>query len=115
MYAVPTRIARGVRLTARFDRGSPDFERRQVVTSGRGETGVSFAGLSRKAGVCARWRQDAILAQGRLQLGRLAAIVDRRSVRCAFAACAAKEARRRWPPPVPECVDFIGDGKCSRL
>jgi len=32
-----------------------------------------------------------------------------------FAACAAKEARRRWPPLVPECIEFIGDGKCSRL
>jgi hypothetical protein len=32
-----------------------------------------------------------------------------------FAACAAKEARRRWPPLVPECVEFIGDGKCGRL
>src|SRR5262249_8224507 len=31
-----------------------------------------------------------------------------------FAACAAKEARRRWPPLVPERVDFIGHGKCSR-
>src|SRR5262245_56116490 len=32
-----------------------------------------------------------------------------------FAACAAKEARRRWPPLQPERVDFIGHGKCSRL
>src|SRR5262249_39928082 len=32
-----------------------------------------------------------------------------------FAACPAKEARRRWPPVVSECVDFIGHGKCSRF
>ena len=32
-----------------------------------------------------------------------------------FIACAAKEARRRWPPPVSERVDLVGHGQGSRL
>src|SRR5262249_56149604 len=91
-------------LTARFDRGSADCERRQVVTSGRAETGVSFARLSRNVGVCARRRQAAILAQGRLQLERLAAIADRRSVRWAFSEwLLASDHRARSSPRTLHC------------
>ncbi len=32
-----------------------------------------------------------------------------------FTARPAKESRCRWPRLVPECVDFIGHSKCSRL
>jgi hypothetical protein len=42
-------------------------------------------------------------------------IIERDDHLADFAARAAKEARRRWPPLVPECVDFIGYGKRSRL
>jgi hypothetical protein len=42
-------------------------------------------------------------------------IIEREDHLADFTACAAKEARRRWPPLMPERVDFIGDGKCSRL
>src|SRR5262249_31406201 len=41
-------------------------------------------------------------------------IIERDDHLADFAACAAKEARRRWPPPVPERVAFIGEGKRSR-
>src|SRR5262245_63024296 len=42
-------------------------------------------------------------------------ILERDDRRADFAACAAKETRRRWPPLQLERVDFIGYGKCSRL
>ena len=32
-----------------------------------------------------------------------------------FTARPAKESRCRWSPLVPECIDLIGHGKCSRL
>src|SRR5262249_1417995 len=42
-------------------------------------------------------------------------IIERDDRRADFTARPAKETRCRWTPLVPERVDFIGDGKCSRL
>jgi hypothetical protein len=42
-------------------------------------------------------------------------IIERGDPMADFAACAAKEARRRWPPSLSERVDFIGHGKYGRL
>ena len=42
-------------------------------------------------------------------------IVKRGDRRADFIARPAKKTRCGWPPLVPECVDFIGHGKRSRL
>src|SRR5262249_60625604 len=42
-------------------------------------------------------------------------ISDRGDHLADFAARPAKETRRRWPPPQPERVDFVGHGKYGRF
>src|SRR5262249_38325128 len=117
------------RLPARFDRCGADCERRQLVTSG---PSASHACPEMLAFVLGSGRPRSSLKVDRSLKGSPQSwIVDPydvlfengyspRILECDdrpadFAACAAKEARRRWPPLVPDRVGFIGHGKCSRL